>query len=149
MRDPSTPPGPRAPPTTSASSGASGPGDASSVQAASSPSPSSPGSPATARPELDEHWLREYPEVGTASAKIAVLEASGYSPLGYFALPESCWLDSYYRPLQDRCAAFLARHDHSQAARDLVEADQREIDLYQRFSSFVSYGYYVARRTPA
>lgn len=96
--------------------------------------------------ELHRHWTDEYPEVATASAKIAVLESAGYTPVGYFPLPESCWFDHYYRPLQERLTAFLDRHDHSAAARLVVESEQHEIDLYERFSAFVSYGFYVARR---
>jgi SAM-dependent methyltransferase len=97
--------------------------------------------------ELEDHWVKEYPEVSTASAKLAALEGAGYSPVGYFALPESCWLDHYYRPLQRRFAAFLDRHHHSPAANDIVEAEQHEIDLYERFSAFVGYGFYIAART--
>ena len=37
--------------------------------------------------ELQAHWDAEYPEVATASAKMAGLERLGFSPLGYFALP--------------------------------------------------------------
>ena len=99
--------------------------------------------------ELEEHWTSEYPEVATASAKLAVLEASGYSPIGYFPLPESCWLDHYYEPMHSRFGAFLDRHGHSAAAKDIVEAEQHEIDLYVRFSAFVSYGFYIATRTAA
>lgn len=98
--------------------------------------------------ELDLHWNAEYPEVATASAKIAALEQHGYSPIGYFALPEHCWLDNYYRPMQQRFADFVARHRHSDAARAIVDAERHEIDLYERFSPYVSYGYYVARRAP-
>lgn len=101
-----------------------------------------------ARPaELEQHWNREYPEVNTASAKIAVLEGNGYSPMGYFALPIRCWLDNYYRPMQARFAAFLERNDNSDAAAAIVAAEEHEIALYERHSAFVSYGYYVARRT--
>ena len=96
--------------------------------------------------ELDDHWNREYPEVGTVSEKLAVLEASGYSPLGYFALSENSWLEHYYRPMQQRFELFLARHGSSGAARSVVGEEQAEIDLYERCSAFVSYGYYVARR---
>lgn len=96
--------------------------------------------------ELDDHWSREYPEVATASEKMALLEAHGYTPVGYFPLPETCWLETYYRPMQARFDAFLAEHDHSKAAKAIVEAEQSEIGLYERFSAFVSYGYYVARK---
>jgi SAM-dependent methyltransferase len=99
--------------------------------------------------ELQAHWLAQYAEVGTASSKLAVLERSGYAPLGYFVLPEACWLDAYYRPMQQRFAAFLARQGHSDAARAVVAAEQLEIDLYERHRAFVGYGFYIARRTGA
>jgi SAM-dependent methyltransferase len=96
--------------------------------------------------ELDEHWAKEYPEVATASAKLGVLEAHGYSPIGYFALSERCWMDNYYLPLREQLDAFLARHDNSDAVRAIVASERAEMSLYERFSAFVSYGYYVARR---
>lgn len=98
--------------------------------------------------ELERHWMREYPEVATASAKLAVLEKAGYAPLGYFPLPERCWLANYYRPLQHRFAGFLARHGHSAAAKGVVASEEKEIALYERHAAFVSYGFYVARKTP-
>ena len=97
--------------------------------------------------ELDSHWNREYPEVGTASTKMAVLERLGFSPVGYFVLPEHCWLDNYYGPMQARFSAYLDRHGHSDAASAVVAAEQKEMSLYERYKAFVSYGYYVARRT--
>lgn len=97
--------------------------------------------------ELDQHWMAEYPEVATASSKMAVLEKNGYTPVGYFSLPEHCWMDNYYGPLRGRFEAFLTRHGHSEPARAIIEAEEAEIALYERFKSFVSYGYYVARRT--
>ena len=97
--------------------------------------------------DLEQHWMREYPEVATASAKLAILENNGFSPAGYFPLPTRCWLDNYYRPMQSRFAGFLARHDNSEAAAAIVAAEEHEIALYERNAAFVSYGYYVARRT--
>ena len=101
-----------------------------------------------ARPaELQAHWAAEYPEVGRASAKIATLERCGYTPIGYFILPPHCWLDNYYRPLQRRFASFLDAHGQSDAATAVVAAEEREIALYETYADYVSYGYYVARRT--
>lgn len=97
-------------------------------------------------PELQEHWDAEYPEIDVASAKIRVLETHGYSPVGYFVLPESCWIDQYYRPMQARFEAFLNRNGNSEEARAIVAAEQREIDLYERYKAHVSYGVYVARK---
>lgn len=97
--------------------------------------------------ELQQHWMQEYPEVDTASAKMAVLEKGGFAPIGYFALAERSWLDGYYRPLQLRFGDFLSRHPGNESARAIVEGEQKEIDLYERHSAFVSYGYYLARKT--
>jgi hypothetical protein len=96
--------------------------------------------------ELDEHWNREYPEVGTASEKLALLEANGYSSIGYFTLGKHCWLENYYRPMQGRFESFLEKHQRSQEAKNIVAAEQVEIDLYERFSDYVSYGFYVAKK---
>lgn len=96
--------------------------------------------------ELTDHWAEAYPEVETAAAKMAVLERHGYTPIGYFPLDEHCWLDHYYDPIRNRIDAFLADHGQSAAAEALVAAELEEIDLYERFRAFVSYGFYVARR---
>ena len=97
--------------------------------------------------ELEGHWHAQYAEVGTASSKLAVLERNGYAPMGYFTLAEHCWLDAYYLPMQQRFPAFLARHESSAAAKAVVAAEELEIALYARHRAFVSYGYYMARRT--
>jgi SAM-dependent methyltransferase len=96
--------------------------------------------------ELQAHWEREYSEVDTASAKIAILEKLGYSPLGYFVLPERCWLDNYYRPMEQRFASFLEATGNADAARSIVEAERREISLYERHNAYFGYGYYIARK---
>lgn len=97
---------------------------------------------------LERHWRREYPEVDTASAKMTVLEDSGYAPLGYFTLPDRCWMENYYQPLLARFDAFLARNGHSKAARAVVETEMTEISLYESHSAYFGYGFYLARKTP-
>lgn len=96
--------------------------------------------------ELEAYWTPEYSEIDVASAKIETLEAHGYSPLGYFTLPEQCWLEHYYRPLQARFEDFLTRNGHSDEARALVAAEQREIEMYETYSTDYGYGVYIARK---
>ena len=97
--------------------------------------------------DLQAHWQREYPEVATASEKLALLEKHGFSPIGYFVLPESCWLDNYYRPLERRFDAFLQSQGNSAPARAVVEAQKQEISLYRQYKDFFGYGFYIARRS--
>ncbi|CDN13162.1 hypothetical protein RintRC_2340 [Richelia intracellularis] len=58
------------------------------------------------------------------SFKIKVLEKNGYSPIGYFVLPEHCWLNKYYLPMKDRFQSFLNRNENSEEARAIVEAER-------------------------
>ncbi len=95
---------------------------------------------------LRQHWEAEYPEVAPASARLAVLEAHGLTPIGYFPLPVSSWLEHYYAPLRARFPDFLATYGHAAAARAIVDAELREIDLYERHTAHISYGFYIARK---
>ncbi len=49
--------------------------------------------------------------------------------------------------MQARFARFLSRNGHSKAAAGIVAAEEVEIALYERNAAFVSYGFYVARKT--
>ena len=80
-----------------------------------------------------------------ASEKFGILERLGYSPCGYFVLPPECWLNNYYEPIQERMDAFLKRNNHSEQAQAIAAAEQAELDLYRTYSSFYSYGMYLAR----
>lgn len=99
--------------------------------------------------ELQAHWLAAYPEVDVASVKLGVLEKSGFTPIGYFTLPEACWMANYYAPLQTRFGDFLRRHGDAAPAQAVVDAEKREIALYERFKAYFSYGFYIARKTSA
>lgn len=96
--------------------------------------------------ELQKHWDTEYPQIDTASAKMKVLEKNGYSPIGYFTLPDDCWLGQYYEPLQERFDSFLAQKDHSKEAQAVVAAEQKEIELYKQYKAYYSYGVYIAKK---
>ena len=96
--------------------------------------------------EVYRHWNEEYPEIATAPEKIAIMERSGYDLLGYFVLPTSNWIDTYYEPLTRRTEAFLKRHAEVPEAAEIVEMERAEADLYRRYSDWFSYGFYVARR---
>jgi ubiquinone/menaquinone biosynthesis C-methylase UbiE len=96
--------------------------------------------------ELQDYWDNEYPEVGVASSKISTLERCGYSPIGYFVLPEHCWTDNYYKPMQESFDDFIKRNCNSEEARAVVEAETREIELYEKYKEYYSYGVYIARK---
>ena len=96
--------------------------------------------------ELQNYWESEYPEIGTASSNISILESSGYTPIAYFTLPDHCWLNNYYRPMQNGFSEFLARNANSEDAQAIVEAEKKEISLYEDYKDYFSYGVYIAKK---
>jgi ubiquinone/menaquinone biosynthesis C-methylase UbiE len=96
--------------------------------------------------EIEEHWNNEYPEINTASNKIRQLEENGYTPVGYFSLPEECWFDNYYNPIEERFEEFLNKHNNCDIAKRIVEAEKEEIRKYKEYKSYLSYGFYIAKR---
>lgn len=94
---------------------------------------------------LEEHWLAEYPEIDTASAKLAILEKARFSPTGYFTLPEACWREEYYEPILADLDEFRTRHN-SPLADQIAEAERAEATLYETYSDYFSYGVYIAQR---
>ena len=61
-------------------------------------------------------------------------------------LPEHCWLDNYYRPMQRTFGDFLKRNGKSKEAQAIVSAEETEIALYEKYKSHYSYGVYIARK---
>lgn len=96
--------------------------------------------------ELETYWKNEYPEIDTASSKIKILEENGYTLKAYFLLPEYCWLENYYCPLQNTFNDFLKRNGNSKEAIEIVSAEKAEIDLYGKYKSYYSYGVYIAEK---
>ena len=96
--------------------------------------------------ELNDYWQQAYPEIDTAANKIKILEDNGYSPMAYFRLAEYCWTEQYYNPLKKVIPGFLARHNNSKEAIELVENERAEIRLYEKYKTYYGYGFYIAQK---
>ena len=90
-------------------------------------------------------WNLEYPAIRATAALLEAIEACGYETVGHFPLPASAWWDDYYRPLQDNVTAFRKRHHDAPDAQELAEQCQREIDIWQAYSEFYGYEFFVLR----
>lgn len=96
--------------------------------------------------EINNFWNNAYPEIGTASEKIAVIEKLGFKLCGYFPLSVASWVNHYYQPMENRFEAFMERHNHSYDAQAMVKENQDEIALYQKFKEYYSYGFYIIQK---
>lgn len=96
--------------------------------------------------EIEDFWTQEYSEIDIASNKIKILENNGYTLVGYFHLPQNCWIENYYKPMKVRFETFLERNNNSDLARKVVGENKTEIELYQKYKDYYSYGFYIARK---
>jgi len=96
--------------------------------------------------EIEEHWNKEYPQIDTASKKIKIIEENGFSPVGYFYLPVSSWIENYYQPMMERFDDFLRKHNNSEIAKSIVNGEKEEIRIYKKYKEFISYGFYIAKK---
>lgn len=96
--------------------------------------------------ELEEFWMREYPEVDKASGKIKFLEDNGFTLAGYFCLSQDSWMKNYYEPMEEQFSTFLERHNNSVLAKNVVKEHQNEIEFYRKYKDYHSYGFYIARK---
>lgn len=96
--------------------------------------------------EVDAHWNREYPGIGTTAEKLRAVELEGYEPLGAFLLPRECWEANFYDQLVAGFGPFLERHGHAPAASELVAAAEEEVAMFQSHGRWYTYGFYIARK---
>ena len=95
--------------------------------------------------ECAEFWAREYPAIRDAAALVTIADACGYDIVGRFPLPASSWWDDYYAPLERHITEFRGRHRDEPDAQELADQIQREIDIWQAYSAFYHYEFFVMR----
>lgn len=96
---------------------------------------------------IDKYWKTAYDNIDTISAKTKQLEQAGYTPIAHFVLPEHCWQENYYIPLELSHERFLRLHDKSEEAIALINADREEAGIYLKYKEYYSYVFYIARKT--
>lgn len=100
--------------------------------------------------EVFDFWTKNeeegYPGIDFIPNKIAAVENSGYRSVGHFILPESAWLENYYRPLEEQREAYLKRCKmHADACR-VAEGFDRELENYKKYKDFYGYVFYLAQK---
>jgi ubiquinone/menaquinone biosynthesis C-methylase UbiE len=97
--------------------------------------------------EIYFFWNRAYPEIGTTTEKLSVIENSGYKPLAHITLPEYGWLQNYYNEMKSIKTDYLSEYGHLQEARQVVENELNlEMNMYHKYKEYYSYVYYVMQK---
>lgn len=96
--------------------------------------------------EPRKFWEAEYPQMNGISENINIIESLGYLPAGHFVLPESAWWEHYYTPLEQRIVMLKEKYKNNPEALKQLDFEQKEIDLYKRYSSCYGYVFYLMQK---
>jgi len=61
-------------------------------------------------------------------------------------LPEEVWLLDYYNPLEERIRALCEKYAHDQEVQQILDSQQREVDLFKKYSKWYGSAFYVMRK---
>ncbi|MBN1348446.1 class I SAM-dependent methyltransferase [candidate division KSB1 bacterium] len=93
--------------------------------------------------ELRVFWEQEYPAMKDLQENLEIIDRSGYRVLDHFILPQAAWWDGYYRPLQKRIDLLTKKYSRNEAAREVLQMHQQEIELYEKYADAYGYVFYV------
>lgn len=95
--------------------------------------------------EIEEYWRSEYNQIDSIANKIKVIDESGLVPFAFFKLPEYCWLENYYPPLEKKLDE-LSRTEQDREILDYIRDTKAEIEKYKKFKDYFGYCFYIARK---
>lgn len=96
--------------------------------------------------EIENFWLDAYPGIDTIPNKLLQLQQAGYIPVACFILPETCWTNNFYVLQEQMQEAFLKKHGGNKTAEMLVANEQREAELYEKYSQYYGYAFYIGKK---
>lgn len=96
--------------------------------------------------ELKDFWESAYPGIRDIESNLAIIEKSGYLPLSHFTLPESGWWNNYFNPLLERIKILKKRYSEDQEAMAQLKEEEKEIELYRKFSDDYGYVFYLMKK---
>lgn len=95
--------------------------------------------------EIRTYWEGEYPAIRTIAENTGIIRQEGYCLVDSFVLPESGWWDGLYRPLQRRMDLLGHKYAANREAMAVLDASAQEIELYEKYSRYYGYVFYLMR----
>ncbi len=96
--------------------------------------------------EIEKFWVDAVPSISTVETNISIMKKSGYSFVAAFALPETCWIDTYFSPQKAMQKEFLKDNAGNKAAEALVENMEYEAELYEKYKQYYGYVFYIGKK---
>jgi ubiquinone/menaquinone biosynthesis C-methylase UbiE len=99
--------------------------------------------------EIKHFWRNAYPEMQTIKGNRIRMKQAGYREIGSFVVPENAWWEPYYTPLRDNITRLRNKYRDDVEAMEMLEEAFEEITMYEQYSSWYGYVFYVIRHIAA
>lgn len=96
-------------------------------------------------PEVREAFA-DYPTMGRVEDVLSLLEASGWSLIDRFDLPDAAWWDDFYSPMEERIAELRAKYADDVEALVALDEVAKEPQMHRRSGHCYGYTFFIARR---
>ena len=87
-----------------------------------------------------------FPAMMDVESNLRLIRDAGLEVIEHFPLPETCWLDSLYAPLEERVKELRGCNRDDAERIQLLDSIQGQIDLYRRYPGSYGYEFFVMRR---
>jgi ubiquinone/menaquinone biosynthesis C-methylase UbiE len=95
---------------------------------------------------LIHYFEKEYPGIMAVRDKIGLIQKEGFHLISHFTLEKSSWIDSFYKPMGEVLTRLKKKYQGNKIALGFFKEMEDEIDLYQKFSDFFGYEFFIMQR---
>ena len=89
----------------------------------------------------------ENSEANSIEKNIETAKKADYTVLDTFTIPKSSWWDNYYSPIETKLPILRAKYKDDPEALCCLDSEQKEIDMYRKYSDYYGYAFYVLEKT--
>ena len=82
----------------------------------------------------------------SVAENLEAIEWPGYTCIEHFTIPDSCWWDEYYTPLEKNIEKLKAETEKDEALKAVVANAEAEIDLYRKHGDQYGYEFYLLQK---
>ncbi len=91
-------------------------------------------------------FFSEMADFPNLDAKIAMVEAEGFTVLEHFTLPKTAWLDNYYAPMEIELPRLEKKYEDNHDALSVYQSTRHEIAMYREYSDYFGYEFIVGQK---
>jgi ubiquinone/menaquinone biosynthesis C-methylase UbiE len=94
-----------------------------------------------------QYFQYVYPDINSIKNRIKIIQKEGFHLISNFTLPDSAWLNKYYLPIEKELPLLRKKYQENKIALAVFEGFRDEIELFNKYSEFYGYEFFVMQKT--